>query len=91
MKNTFDLRKFLAENKTAVEEQELQEKYSFSDANDYEDLRPIMAPMAKEIAQKLMQMAKSDENSPLRGKDAANAAYAMGLELMDAIQAIDKD
>lgn len=43
MKNTFDLRKFLAENKTVVEEQELQEKYSLTeniqvhsdDANNY--------------------------------------------------------
>lgn len=90
MKNTFDLRKFLVENRTAIKEQELQEKYTFQDANDYEDLRPIMAPFAKEIAQKLMQTAKSDENSPLRGKGSNNIGLAMGLELMDAIEAVDK-
>lgn len=91
MKNTFDLRKFLAENKTVVKEQELQEKYAFADANDYEDLLPIMEPLAKEVAQKLLQIAKKDENSPLRGKGARNMAYAMGIKLMDALEAIDKD
>jgi hypothetical protein len=88
MKNNFDLRKFLAENRTFAKEETLQEKYTFSDANDYEDLRPLVAPFAKDVAQKLFSNASKDENSPLRGRDVSNAAYAMALELMDALEAL---
>jgi len=86
--NNFDLRKFLTENKTTVNEQE----YKFHDANDerVKLLRPLLKSVAEQSANAIMKMAESGKFKKIYDQEGsienADISLALGAEVLAALQ-----
>jgi len=86
--DNFDLRKFLAENKTTVNEQ----KYKFQDANDQRVklLRPLLKSVAEQSANAIMKMAESGKFKKINDQEGSignsDLSLALGLEVLAALQ-----
>jgi hypothetical protein len=94
--DNFDLRKFLAENRTAVSGSSVEtvneQEYRFRDANDerVKLLRPLLKSVAEQSANAIMKIAESGKFKKINDQEGsignADLSLALGVEVLAALQ-----